>query len=321
MGNTNYHHPIKLVSTGAHPELAQAIAEHLQVELVPTDDRVFACGELYNKPMETVRGCDVYVITTATANVNHDMMELFILLDALKRSFAYTIHVVMPHFAYARQDRVATPREPISARLMANLIETAGADHVVTLRLHSDQIQGFFNFPVDNLTAEKLFINYFKKKKLKDLVVVSPDAGGAKSAKVFADMLGAELAIVHKHRPGHNEAEVQSIVGEVEGKTCILYDDMIDTGGSVTAAKNALDAAGANSDVYLVATHPVFSGPAIERLDNAGFKEVVVTDSIPLPKEKQFGSLKVLSVAPLLADVIMSVHDAKSLTDIMRGEE
>ncbi len=321
MSDANYHHPLKLVSTGAHPELAEEIAGHLGVPLVPTDDRVFACGELYNKPLETVRGCDVYVITTATENVNHDMMELFILLDALKRSFAYTIHVVMPHFAYSRQDRVASPREPISAKLMADLIDTAGADHVVTLRLHSEQIQGFFNFPVDNLSAERLFVDYFKSKNLKDMVVVSPDAGGAKAAKKFADTLGAELAIVHKHRPEANVAEVMNIVGDVEGKTCILYDDMIDTGGSVTVAKKALDEAGADSDVYLVATHPVFSGPAIERLSGANFKEVVVTNSIPLPPEKQFDSLKVISVAELLADVITNVHDAKSLTKVIRGEK
>ncbi|MBT6069364.1 ribose-phosphate pyrophosphokinase [Candidatus Peregrinibacteria bacterium] len=320
MGNANYHHPLKLVSTGSHPELAEEVARYLGVELVPTDDRVFACGELYNKPMETVRGCDVYVITTATENVNHDMMELFILLDALKRSFAYTIHVVMPHFAYSRQDRVASPREPISAKLMADLIETAGADHVVTLRLHSDQIQGFFNFPVDNLAAERLFINYFKAKELENMVVVSPDAGGAKAAKKFADSLGAELAIVHKHRPGHNVSEVMNIVGEVEGKTCILYDDMIDTAGSVTAAKKALDSAGANSDVYLVATHPVFSGSAVERLTEAKLKEVVVTNSIPIPEEKKFPGLKVISVGELLADVITNVHDARSLTEVMRGE-
>lgn len=320
MKGTHYYHPLKLVSTGAYPELAGAIARHLKVKLVPTDDRVFACGELYNRPLETVRGCDVYVVTTATHNVNHDMMELFILLDALKRSFAYTIHVVMPHFAYARQDRVATPREPISAKLMADLIETAGADHVITLNLHSDQIQGFFNFPVDNLSAEKIFVDYFKKKKLKNLVVVSPDAGGAKSAKKFADKLGAEIAIVHKHRPGHNIAEAMGVVGDVEGKTCLVYDDMIDTAGSVTAAKKALSDAGANKDIYLIATHAVFSGPAVDRLSGAKFKEVVVTDSIPLEKKKRFKGLTVLSVAPLLADVIASVHDAKSLTNVMRTE-
>lgn len=320
MSSSHSYHPLKLVSTGAHPELAKAVAKYLKVKLVPTDDRVFACGELYNRPLETVRGCDVYVVTTATHNVNHDMMELFILLDALKRSFAYTIHVVMPHFAYARQDRVATPREPISAKLMANLIDTAGADHVVTLNLHSDQIQGFFNFPVDNLSAEKIFVDYFKRKKLKDLVVVSPDAGGAKSAKKFADKLGAEIAIVHKHRPRHNIAEAMGVIGNVKGKTCIIYDDLIDTAGSVFAAKKALDEAGAKRDVYLVATHAVFSGSAVERLSGAGFKEVTVTDSIPLPKEKRFKSLTILSVAKLLADIIESVHDARSLTKVMRSE-
>ncbi len=315
--NTNYYHPLKLISAESHPELAQEVAKRLGVRLVPTDDRVFACGELYNRPLESVRGCDVYLITTATQKVNEDMMELFILLDAVKRSFAYTIHVVMPHFGYSRQDRVATPREPISAKLMANLIEMAGADHVITLRLHSDQIQGFFNFPVDNLSAERLFVDYFKTKKLKNITVVSPDAGGAKAAKKFADKLGAELAIIHKHRPAHNVAEVSSLVGDVEGRTCILYDDIIDTAGSVSAAKVALDKAGAAKDIYLVATHPVFSGSAIERLVSGKFKEVVVTNSVPLPPEKHFKGLKVLSIAQLLADVIMCVHDAKSLTDVM----
>lgn len=313
-----YHHPLKLISTGSHPELARKIALHLGQPLVPTDDRVFACGEIYNKPTETVRGCDVYVITTATQNVNNDMMELFILLDALKRSFAYNIHVVMPHFGYSRQDRVATPREPISAKLMADLIETAGADHVITLRLHSEQIQGFFNFPVDNLSAEKLFVDYVLEKKLTDVVVVAPDTGGAKAAKKFADKLGAELAIIHKHRPAHNVAEVSSIVGDVKGKTCIMYDDMIDTGGSVCAGKAALEKAGAISDVYLVATHAVFSANALERLIEAKFKEVIVTDSIPLAPEKHFEGLKIISIAELLGDVITCVHDAKSLTNVMK---
>ncbi len=244
-------------------------------------------------------------------------MELFIILDSLKRSFAGRIHVVMPHYAYARQDRVATPREPVTAKLVADLISTAGADHVITMKLHSDQEQGFFNFPVDNVNTEKLFADYFLKKKIKDLVAVSPDAGGAKDAKMFADRLGANLAIIHKSRPSHNKSEVTHVVGDVKGRTCVLYDDMIDTGGSVTAAKDALLKMGARKDIYLAATHAVFSDPATKRFKEAKFKEVVVSNSIPIPKHKQFKGLKVLSVAPLLARIIRNVHEDKSVTKAM----
>lgn len=307
--------PIKLFSGSSHPELAKEIAKYLKV---PVSDMVisrFACGEIYAKPWKTVRGTDCFVVQTASENVNEDLMELFIILDSLKRSFAGKIHVVMPHYAYARQDRVATPREPISAKLIADLISAAGADHVIALKLHSDQEQGFFNFPVDNANTERLFADYFKKKKFKDLVVVSPDAGGAKDAKRFANLLGANLAIIHKSRPSHNRAEVNHVVGDVKGRTCVLYDDMIDTAGSVVAAKQALKAMGAKKDIYLAATHAVFSDPAAERLAKAGFKEVVVSNSIPIPKAKSFKGLKVLSVAPLLARVIKNVHEDRSVTE------
>ncbi|MEK7672448.1 MAG: ribose-phosphate pyrophosphokinase [Patescibacteria group bacterium] len=308
-------YPIKIFSGSSHPELAKEIAKALGLPLAEMTNSRFACGEIYAKPAESVRGTDVYVVQTASNNVNEDLMELFIILDSLKRSFAERIHVIMPHYAYARQDRVATPREPISAKLVADLMSAAGADHLVTMKLHSDQEQGFFNFPVDNVNTEKFFATYFKAKKIKDLVVVSPDAGGAKDAKKFADLLGANLAIIHKTRPSHNKAEVMHVVGEVDGKTCLIYDDMIDTGGSVTAALAALRARGAKKDVYLCATHAVFSDPATERFKAAGFKEVVVSNSIPIPKEKQFKGLKILSVAPLLAKIIESVHEAKSVTD------
>lgn len=297
--------------------MAQEIADFLEIELAQLYLSRFACNEIYAKPTETVRGCDVFVIQTATSNVNEDLMELFIILDALKRSFAGKIHVVMPHYAYSRQDRIASPREPISAKLVADLISTAGADHLITMKLHSDQEQGFFDFPVDNVNTEKLFSDYFKTKKIKDLVVVSPDAGGAKDAKKFADRLGAELAIIHKTRSAHNKAEASHVVGDVEGKTCLIYDDMIDTAGSVTAAKGALEKYGANKDIYLAATHAVFSDPAVERLSGAGFKEVVVSNSIPLPKSKHFKGLKILSVAPMLAQIIQSVHEDRSVTHIL----
>lgn len=310
--------PIKIFSGSSHVELAEEICAFLKVPMGGMFVSRFACNEIYAKPTETVRGCDVFVVQTATSNVNEDLMELFIILDSLKRSFAGKIHVVMPHYAYSRQDRVATPREPISAKLVADLISTAGADHLITMKLHSDQEQGFFDFPVDNVNTQSLFADYFAKKKIKDLVVVSPDEGGAKDAKKLADSLGAELAIIHKTRPGHNKAEVSHVVGDVEGKTCLIYDDMIDTAGSVTAAKEALVGRGAKKDIYLAATHAVFSDPAMERLAKAGFKEVVVSNSIPAPKKK-FKGLTVLSVAPLLAKIIESVHHDKSVTNVMKS--
>jgi len=307
---------IKIFAGTSHPELAKEIADCLEVPMSEMIISKFACGEIYAKPAHTIRGDDIFVLQTASANVNEDLMELFIMLDSLKRSFAGKIHVVMPHYAYARQDRVATPREPISAKMVADLISTAGADHVITMKLHSDQEQGFFDFPVDNIPTEKLFADYFATKNLENVVVVSPDAGGAKDAKKFADLMGADLAIIHKQRPEHNKSEVMHVVGEVDGKTCVIYDDMVDTGGSVVAAINALKEMGAG-DIYLAASHAVFSDPAAERLASADFKEVVVTNSIPIPKEKRFEGLKVLSVAPLLARVIRNVHEAKSVTVAM----
>lgn len=310
---------LRIVSGSTHPDLAEAIAKELGTSLIPMEISRFACNEIYAKPLETVRGDDLFVVQTATANVNEDLMELFIILDSLKRSFAGKIHVVMPHYGYARQDRVASPREPISAKLMADLISTAGADHLITMKLHSDQAQGFFDFPVDNLNSQNLFCEYFKAKKLEDLVVVSPDAGGAKDAMKMADALGVPLAIIHKARPAKNQSEVTHVVGEVEGKTCLVYDDMIDTAGSVCNARKALLKSGANSEMYLAATHAVFSGPAVERLSESGFTEVVVTDSIPLAKESRFEGLKVLSVAPILAKIIRNVHEAKSVTDVFNA--
>ncbi|MBT4917704.1 ribose-phosphate pyrophosphokinase [Candidatus Peregrinibacteria bacterium] len=306
---------IKLFAGTSHPELAEEIAKNLKVPLSPMEISRFACGEIYAKPTESIRENDVFVVQTASENVNEDLMELFIMLDSMKRSFAGKIHVVMPHFGYARQDRVATPREPISAKLVADLISAAGADHLITMKLHSDQEQGFFDFSVDNVLTEKLFADYFKKKNIKDLVVVSPDAGGAKDAKKFADLVGAELAIIHKSRPGHNKSEVMHVVGDVEDKCCLLYDDMVDTAGSVCNAIEALKAKGAKNEIYLCATHPVFSDPAAERLHKAGFKEVVVANTIPVSEAKQFKGLKVLSVAPLLARVIKNVHEGKSVTE------
>lgn len=308
--------PLKLFAGSSHPALAQEIARYLKMEVSETKSMRFANGEIYIRPVESVRGDDVFVIQTCTDRVNEELMELFILLDSLKRSFSGKIHVVIPHYGYARQDRVAQPREPITAKLVADLISAAGADHVITMALHSDQEQGFFNFPVDNLNPRKLFVDYFKKKKIKDLIIVSTDAGGAKDVKKIADMCGVDFALVHKTRPKANVSEVLHVVGDVEGRTCLIYDDMIDTGGSVVNAAKALRDRGANKDMYLAAVHPVFSDPAIERLKEAKFKEVVVSNTIPLPAGKRFPGLTVLSVAPLLAQIIENVHESKSVTKV-----
>lgn len=305
---------LKIFSGTSHPALAGAIAHELGVPLSEMQISRFACNEIYAKPADSVRGADVFIVQTCTERVNEDYMELFMMIDSMKRSFAGKVHVVIPHFGYARQDRVATPREPISAKVIANLITASGADHVITVHLHSDQIQGFFPFPVDNWNPRKLFTKYFEKKKIKNGVVVAPDAGAAKEAGRFAKILNLPLAVLTKNRPMFNVAEVTSIVGDVEGKTCIIYDDMIDTAGSVCAAYDALLDNGANHDIYLVATHAVFSDPAAERFKNTGFKEVVVADTIPIPSKKQFKGLTVLSVAEMLAKVVANVHESKSVT-------
>lgn len=313
MKNTN----VKFFAGSSHPELAASIAKILKIPLSPMDLRRFASGEIYTKPVDSVRNADVFVLQTGTARVNEDMMELFIMLDSFMRSFAANVHVIMPYFPYARQDRVASPREPISAKLMANLISKAGANHVITFTLHSDQEQGFFDFPVDNLNARRLFADYFKKKKLKNLTVVAPDVGSAKEAQRLAKILDAELAILNKVRPRHNVSEVTHVVGNVNGRTCILYDDLVDTAGSVANGAAALKANGANKEMYLAATHAVLSQDAHIKLKNAGFKEIIFTDTIPVPREKFLSNMKILSIAPLLAEVITNVHSGKPLSPLM----
>ncbi|MBI2453726.1 ribose-phosphate diphosphokinase, partial [Candidatus Peregrinibacteria bacterium] len=265
------------------------------------------------------RNADVFVIQTGTQRVNEDLMELFIMLDSFKRSFASKVHVVMPYFPYSRQDRVASPREPISAKVIADLISKAGADHVITFALHSEQEQGFFDFPVDNLTARGLFARYFKKKKIKDVTVVAPDVGSAKETQRFAKLLDARIAILNKVRASHNVSEVTHLIGDVRGRTCLLYDDLVDTGGSVINGAGILRKYGANADIYLAATHAVLSLDASERLRQAKFKEIIFTDTLPIPKEKQLSNMRIISVAPLLADVIRNVHTGKPLTPLIHS--
>ena len=305
----------KIFSGSSHQKFAQALCDQLGIPLGKTTIKTFACGEMYVKFEESFRGKDIFLVQTGrTGHMNDDLMELFLLIDAAKRSFAEKIHVVMPYFPYSRQDKIHGPREGISAKLMANMIRQAGADHVITMHLHSDQIQGFFDCPVDNLNPRRLFVEYFKKKKLKDIVIVSPDAGGAKEAKKFADELDAPLVILHKTRPAHNVSEITHVIGDVKGKTPIIVDDMVDTAGSVCAAKQGLIDAGANKEVYLATTHAIFSGPARERLTAANFAEIVAADTLSVENPPK--NFKIMSVAPLFADVIKNVAAKESVSKL-----
>lgn len=311
--------PIKftIFSGSSYPELAKEVAKATKKPLGKIKLSNFSCGEKYVALEQTVRGQEVFLIQTCRDQlVNEDYMELFLMINAAKLSFARKIHVIIPHFGYARQDKVHVPREPISAKIMADLLVTAGADNIIAFELHADQAQAFFDVPVDNITLHRLFADYFKKKNLKDIVVVSPDAGGTKKAKQLADDLNAPIAILHKSRPAHNKARTTHVVGDVKNKTCIIYDDMIDTAGSVAAAREALIKKGAKKDIYIAVTHPIFSGPAPERLAKAGFKEVVVTNTLPISKEKQFKGLKQISIAPLLANIITNTTQQKSVSSL-----
>lgn len=306
----------QLFTGNAHSEFAQEISEKLGAPLGKRTLKKFSCGEIYINYDESIRGHDVFLITTIRpGKVHEDFFELFLMCDAARRSFAKSVHVIIPHFAYSRQDKIHYARESISMKLCADLLVKSGAGHIITLDLHADQSQAFFDVPVDNLSARRMFVQYFKEKGLSDAVVVSPDAGGAKTAKKFADELGVDLAILHKSRPKHNVSEVSHLIGDVKGKTPILIDDMIDTAGSVCNAKTALEKNGCNKEIYLCATHPIFSGPALERLENANFKEVVVTNSIPTEKNA-ISSLRVLSIAPLMAHVVENVMRERSVSEL-----
>lgn len=305
-----------IVGGSSHPELTQAIADKLKIRPANITLSRFSCGENYARLEDNVRGRSIFVIQTCGPNVNEDLMELFIIIDSLKRASARSITAVIPHFGYARQEKKSASREPISAKLIADLLAAAGAQRLITMDLHSDAIQGFFNYPVDHMTARLIFADYIKSLNLNDPVVVAPDTGRAKTAKKLADRLGSELAIMHKSRPKHNIAEISTLVGDVAGKTCILFDDMVDTAGTITQGLEALRKHGANQDIYLATTHPVFSGPAVERLNKAGFKEIIVTDTIPLPESKKIKGLKVLSCAPLLAEAIKREQENESISEL-----
>lgn len=304
---------LKVLSLNSNPKLAQDIAAHIGTELGKCTVSRFSDGEIQINIEESVRGCDVYVVQSTCAPVNQHLMELLIMIDALKRASAKSINIVMPYYGYARQDRKARSREPIAAKLVADLIETAGANRVITLDLHAPQIQGFFDIPIDHLQGVPILSDYIEKKNLDDLIIVSPDHGGVTRARKMADRLKAPIGIIDKRRPRPNVAEVMNIIGNIEGKTAILIDDIIDTAGTITLAANALIENGAN-EVYACCTHPVLSGPAIERISNSKIKELVVTNSIPLPEDKQIDKITTLSVAPLIGEAITRVHELKSVS-------
>ncbi|GGE21833.1 ribose-phosphate pyrophosphokinase [Marinithermofilum abyssi] len=306
---------LHVFSCNSNPELAKAIADHIGVPLGDAEVGKFSDGEIHVKLNESVRGSDVYVIQSTCHPVNQHLMELLVMVDALKRASARTINVVIPYYGYARQDRKTRARDPITSKLVANLIETAGTDRVITMDLHAQQIQGFFDIPVDHLLGVPILGEYFKKKNLDDVVVVSPDHGGVIRARKLAERLESPIAIIDKRRPEPNVAEVMNIIGDVKGRRAIIIDDIIDTAGTITLAANALLDYGAK-EVYACCTHPVFSGPAIQRIKESKIKEMVVTNTIPLGEEKQLDKIKILSVAPLIGEAIIRVHEELSVSKL-----
>jgi ribose-phosphate pyrophosphokinase len=310
------HDRLKVFAGNANPDLATAICRELGIEQSSAMVKQFADGENWIQLNENVRGVDVFVIQPTCKPVDRNIMELLLLLDALKRSSAQRITAVLPYYGYARQDRKDRPRVPISARLVAALLETAGASRVLALDLHAAQIQGFFDIPVDHLFAMPVMIEYFKKLEIRNLTVVSPDAGGVERARAFAKRLDSPLAIIDKRREEANVAEVMNVVGEVAGRHCLLVDDLIDTAGTLVKGTEALLEKGAAS-VSACATHAVLSGPAVERIEGSALKEVVFTNSIPLSEEaRKSAKIKSLSIAKLMADAIRSIHEETSVSTL-----
>jgi ribose-phosphate pyrophosphokinase len=311
-----------LIAGRAHPELAAQVANELGIELTPTRVFDFANGEIYVRFQESVRGADAFVIQSHCAPINQWIMEQLIMVDALKRASAKRITVVVPFYGYARQDKKHRGREPISARLMADLFRTAGANRLISVDLHAAQIQGFFDGPVDHLFALPLLAHYVGNRVDRSrLAVVSPDAGRVRVADTWTDRLGAPLAIVHKRRDptNANRVTVHEVVGDVKDRTCVLVDDMIDTAGTITLAADALFQYGA-AEVIVAATHAVLSGPAVDRLKNSRISEVVVTNTLPIEEERLFDKLTVLSIAPLIARAIREIFDDGSVTSLFDGQ-
>jgi len=304
---------LTIFTGNSNPALAADICANMGVELGEADVSRFRDGETRVKINQNVRGKDVFVIQPTSYPASDNLMELLIMLDAVKRASARRITAVLPYFGYARQDRKDQPRVPITAKLVANLLSRAGANRIITIDLHAGQIQGFFDIPLDHLFAVSVFVEYFKKKGLEDVVIVSPDVGGIKMARAYAKRFEAGLAIVDKRRLSDVEAEVMHIMGDVKDKNIIIVDDMVATAGSLGEACEALKKEGAR-DIYAAITHPVLCGPALERVEKAQLKELVVTDTIPLSGEKKTKKIKQLSVAPLIAEAIRRIHNEESIS-------
>ena len=307
-------HGFKLLSGTGNQPLAQEIAGHLGADLCRVTCSRFADGEIFVRIDENIRGADVFIVQPTNPPAEN-VMELLLLIDAARRASAARITAVMPYYGYSRQDRKDQPRVAIGAKLLANMIETAGADRVLGVDFHQHQLQGFFDVPVDHLYAAPVMVSHYRRKQLKDVVVVAPDVGSAKMARGFAKRLNGTLAIIDKRRPTANVAEVLNVVGDVEGRDCLIPDDMIDTAGTVTEAARALKKLGAN-DIYVCATHALLSGPAVERLCAAPIVEVAVTNTISIPEARQFPQLKVLSVGELLAKAIRFTHSEQSVSSL-----
>lgn len=305
----------KLFAGNGNPELAQEIAAIMGKPLSPAKVSHFSDGEISVTLGESVRGADCYIIQSTSEPVNDNLMELCIMIDAMKRASAGRINAVIPYFGYARQDRISKPREPLTAKLVADIISIAGADRVITMDLHAAQIQGYFNIPVDHMIGQPTLVEYFKSQNIEDMVVVSPDHGSVKRARTFASFFDAPIAIIDKRRPQANVAEIMNIIGEVEGKNCILCDDMVDTAGTICNAADALKKMGAKS-VRACATHGVLSGPAIERLEKSGIDEIVFLNTMPIPEKKRIAKMTVLSAAPVFAETISRVFNNEAVSPL-----
>ena len=306
---------LKIFTGNANPALAKQIADHLGIPLGLGQVMRFSDGEVHVRIEESVRGADVFVVQPTSAPVNEHLMELLITIDALRRASARRITAVIPYYGYARQDRKTRARDPITAKLTANLLTTAGVDRVLAMDLHAGQIQGFFDIPVDHLPGVPILAEYFKGKGLQDMLIVSPDLGGVTRARDLANRLGVDIAIIDKRRPEPNVAEIMNIIGRIQGKRVIMVDDIIDTAGTIAQGAEALLAHGA-SEVYTCCTHAVLSGPAVARLQASAVTEVVITDTIPLPADKHIAKITVLPVAPLLGDAILRIYEDLSVSKL-----
>jgi len=308
---------LKVFSGNANPDLAKEICDQTGIHLGEMSVSAFSDGEVKVIVKENVRGDDVFIVQPTSTPVNNSLMELLIIMDAMRRASAKRITAVIPYYGYGRQDRKTRGREPITAKLVANLIDKAGADRVLTIDLHASQIQGFFDLPVDHLTAIPILAQYFAKKQILEPIVIAPDVGGVTRARMMAELITAPIAIVDKRRSEPNVSEVLHIIGEIDGKTAVIVDDMIDTAGSVSEISRVLLDRGAAA-VYACCSHPVLSGPAIDRLNDSAIREVVVTNTVPLPQGRPCPKIKVLSVAPILGEAIARIHMDMSVSELFR---